>query len=245
MKHPANALIALLLLFTAVTVQAVTLNENFDLALSAEVVSDYRSRGQSQTLGDPALQASATLSHNSGLYAGVWTSNVDFGFDIKTRQEIDYYAGYFWQINDDISLDVGYAKYAYEKSGGLNYAETYAIFSAYGVQLGHQYSDNFGANQEDSYSWTYLGYETSLPLETTLSLRYGLVDYKDEVLISSSGNTSSRYHEWEAKVSKELVGLNWGLSYVDTNISDSECASYLGFDDVCEATVVASVGKSF
>jgi len=47
------------------------------------------------------------------------------------------------------------------------------------------------------------------------------------------------------RVSKELVGLNWGLSYVDTDISDSECASYLGFDDVCEATVVASVGKSF
>lgn len=71
------------------------------------------------------------------------------------------------------------------------------------------------------------------------------MDYKDEVLISNSGNTNSRYNEWEAKISKELLGLNWGLAYVDTNISDSECANYLGFDDICDATVVASVSKSF
>lgn len=127
----------------------------------------------------------------------------------------------------------------------LNYAETYAILSAYGVKLGHQYSDNFGGDQEDSYSWTYLGYETNLPLDTTLSLHYGQVDYKDNVLVSNSGNTRSRYNEWEAKVSKELLKLSWSLAYVDTDISDSECANFLGFDDVCEATVVASVGKSF
>ncbi len=243
MKYLATASAFLSLFIPVISAQAVSLNENFDLALSAEVVSDYRSRGQSQTLGDPALQGSATLSHSSGLYTGVWTSNVDFGFDTKTRQEIDYYAGYFWQINDDVSLDVGYAKYAYENQASFNYAETYAILSAYGVQLGHQYSSDFGGDQ--SYSWTYLGYETSLPMDVGLSLRYGQVDYKDEVLISNSGNTNSRYNEWEAKISKELLGLNWGLAYVDTNISDSECANYLGFDDICDATVVASVSKSF
>lgn len=118
-----SLLATLLLLVAAVPAQAITLNDHLDLSLTAEVVSDYRSRGQSQTLGDPAIQASASLSHSSGLYAGVWTSNVDFGFDIKTRQEIDYYAGYFWQVNDNISLDVGYAKYAYENSGNLNVSE--------------------------------------------------------------------------------------------------------------------------
>ncbi|MCU9105310.1 TorF family putative porin [Pseudomonas aeruginosa] len=222
MPSTSRSLLTLsLLCVTMAPVHAMTLNDHFDLSLSAEVVSDYRSRGQSQTLGDPALQASATLSHSSGLYAGIWTSNVDFGFDVKTRQEIDYYAGYFWQIEDGISLDVGYAKYAYEKSGGLNYSEVYAIFSAYGVKLGHQYSDNFGTGQEDSYSWTYLGYETSLPMDSSLSLRYGQVDYKDDVLVSSSGKARSRYNEWEARISKELLNLKWSLAYIDTDrVSD-------------------------
>jgi hypothetical protein len=30
-----------------------------------------------QTMGDPAAQLDLMLSHASGLYAGVWTSNVD------------------------------------------------------------------------------------------------------------------------------------------------------------------------
>lgn len=231
------------LLGLSMTANAVTLNKDFDLSLTAEVVSDYRSRGQSLTLGDPALQASAALSHSSGLYMGIWTSNVDFGYDVRTRQEIDYYAGYFWQISDKVGLDMGYAKYAFEKSGHLNFAETYAILSAYGTHFGYQYSSDFAGNQ--AYSWTYLGYETSVPSGVVLSLHYGQVDYKDDVLASNSGNTRSRYHEWEAKISKEVFGLNWGLAYVGTDISDAECVSYLGFDDVCEGSLVASIGKSF
>lgn len=51
------------------------------------------------------------LSHVSGAYLGGWTSHVNFGYDWEnddnygTRQEVDYYAGYYWQINDNISLD--------------------------------------------------------------------------------------------------------------------------------------------
>lgn len=41
------------------------------------------------------------------------------------------------------------------------------------------------------------------------------------------------------------VGHRLIAKVVDTNISDSECANYLGFDDICDATVVASVSKSF
>ena len=74
------------------------------LIVTPAVFSDYRSSGISQTLGDPAAQLNVMLSHASGLYAGVWTSNVDFGHDDEARQELEYYAGYYWQINDNISL---------------------------------------------------------------------------------------------------------------------------------------------
>src|SRR3546814_13206433 len=46
---------------------------------SAAVVSDYRFRGVSQTGEDAAIQGSIGISHESGLYAGVWGSSVDLG----------------------------------------------------------------------------------------------------------------------------------------------------------------------
>lgn len=231
------------LLATSIPAQAIPLSDSLELTLTAEAVSDYRSRGQSQTLGDPALQASATLAHDSGLYLGAWASNVDFGNDLKTRLEVDYYAGYFWQIHDEVSLDLGYVKYAYSKEGQLNYAESYAILSAYGVQLGHQYASDYAGDQ--AYSWSYLGYETSLPADIGLALRYGLVDYKDELLVSRSGSTRSTYNEWEVKLTKDFIGATWGIAYVDTDMSKAECDNFLGYDDLCDATAVASVSKSF
>lgn len=71
------------------------------------------------------------------------------------------------------------------------------------------------------------------------------MDYKDDVLVSSSGKARSRYNEWDARISKELLNVKWSLAYIDTDISDSECTSFLGFDDVCDATIVASIGKVF
>ncbi len=61
------------------------------------------------------MQGGATLLHSSGLYIGAWTSNVDFGGGFDTRQEREYYAGYYWQATDAISLDLGYIKYDYPK----------------------------------------------------------------------------------------------------------------------------------
>ena len=93
--------------------QAIPLNDDFSVQVDLTLASDYRTRGISQTLNDPAVQAGTTLAHSSGLYVGVWSSNVDFGGGLKTRQELDYYAGWLWQATDAVSLDVGYLKYAY------------------------------------------------------------------------------------------------------------------------------------
>ncbi|HEJ2038104.1 TPA: hypothetical protein SLV77_006250 [Pseudomonas aeruginosa] len=58
-------------------------------------------------------------------------------------------------------------------------------------------------------------------MDSSLSLRYGQVDYKDDVLVSSSGKARSRYNEWEARISKELLNLKWSLAYIDTDrVSD-------------------------
>ena len=226
--------------------QAIVLNDDFSVLVDLTLASDYRTRGISQTLNDPAAQAGVTLVHSTGLYVGAWTSNVDFGGGLKTRQEVDYYGGWLWEATDDINLDIGYLKYTYPKESQFNQSEVYGILSVYGVKLGAYYSDDApGIDSEQNSMYTYVGYETQLPYDTGLKLRYANMDFKDPYLYSSSGHAEDSYREWEVKLTHELAGAMLGLSYIDTDLSKSQCTSNWGFDDVCGATVVASVSKSF
>lgn len=243
MKLKFKLAATLLLLSPCAMVSAVQLNDDFTLALNAGVFSDYWSRGVSQTKGDPAIQASATLSHSSGLYAGIWSSNVDFGHGSKTRQEIDYYLGYFWQATDAISLDVAYYKYEYPKQSLSNYTEYYAKLTAYGFNVGGYYSDDLFENQ--SYLYSFVGYTAQLPHEVKLDLTYGEVDYKDPLFVNGSGQTRDSYNLWLAKFSKPLLGFVWSAAYGDTNLSRQECMSVNGYDDICSSTIIFGVEKSF
>lgn len=226
--------------------QALPVNDDFAVLVDLTLASDYRTRGISQTQNDPALQGAVTLAHSSGLYLGAWSSNVDFGGGLNTRQEVDYYAGWLWQATDAVSLDLGYLKYSYPKESQFNQGETYAILSVYGVKFAAYYSDDApGLDSQQNTLYSYVGYETQLPYDTGLKLRYGNMDFKDPYLYSASGDTQDAYREWEIKLTHELAGVLLGLSYIDTDLSRSQCTSNWGFDDVCSATVVASISKSF
>lgn len=235
------------LLLTPLACQAVQLNDSLAVQLDLSLVSDYRSRGISQTQNNPAIQAGATLQHASGLYIGTWTSNVDFGYDSRTRQEVDYFAGWYWEASEAVNLDLGYLKYSYPKQNEYNQSEVYAALSVYGVKLGGYYSNDasnaYGDKQDTFYS--YLGYETLLPLDVGLKLRYGHMDYKDPTFWSRNEESTNSYNEWEVKLVRDFIGVTWGLSYVDTSLSKTQCASSYGFKDVCSASLIASVSKLF
>ena len=238
--------------------QALELSDNFVLTIAPVLVSDYRTSGISQTRGDPAAQLAMTLSHSSGLYAGIWTSNVDFGYDSSTRQEIEYYGGYFWQISDDISLDTFYTKYEFPRESQYNQSDIQSTLDVYGVLLGAKYASNMkGPDYEDEqgnlrtgkkdedFSSVFIGYRTVLPAEISLEARYEYVDYKDDVFFSDNGSSRADYYDWEIKLSRDFVGITWGLSYIDTDLSKTECLSFTGYDDLCSATLVASAGMTF
>ena len=226
--------------------QAIVLNDDFSVLVDLTLASDYRTRGISQTHNDPAVQAGVTLAHSTGLYVGAWSSNVDFGGGLKTRQEVDYYGGWLWEATEDVNLDIGYLKYTYPKESQFNQSEVYGILSVYGVKLGAYYSDDApGIESKQNSLYSYVGYETQLPYDTGLKLRYGNMDFKDPHLYSSSGHAEDSYREWEVKLTHELAGVMLGLSYIDTDLSKSQCTSNWGYDDLCSATVVASVSKSF
>ena len=109
----------------------------FSTSASVAMSSDYVWRGYSQTDNEPAISGSFDLGHSSGLYAGTWASNVDFGDE--TSMEIDIYAGFASEIGDTgISYDVGILRYIYPDED-YDWNEVYLSlgFGPFSVSVAH------------------------------------------------------------------------------------------------------------
>mgnify|MGYP001475275898 CR=1 FL=1 len=135
---------------TFASLAALSSGAEADLSATVTVASDYMFNGVSQTMNDPALQASLDYSADSGLYVGSWTSNVDYGDN--TEQELDFYIGQFSQLSDTLSLDYGIAYYTYHGGSGTsdyNYPEVYAKLGV---------ANDWGQSEVNTwYSWDYFG----------------------------------------------------------------------------------------
>lgn len=232
--------------FSAVSMSSLAAAESFDSAagkfdvsMTATLASDYIWRGQSQTAGHGAIQGSLDVSHESGLYAGIWASNVDdFAFPSTDPDkggadiEIDYYVGYGHSFTDDISVDLSLAKYTYPEANGWNGYEVIPSITAYGFTLGHKYGVETGVHP--TYTWA--GYEYELPYEVTISATYGVTDLKQG---------GDDYNDWSLGLSKTFVGLDVSLTYTDTNIAGDVCEATYGKDDYCDSNLTVAVSKSF
>lgn len=97
--------------------------------LSGTLASDYLYNGVTQTDGDPALQVTLTKNFNEGWYAGAFASNVDFGDD--TWLELDAFGGRYWQLNEQLGIELGALYYTYHGEGSdANYGEATAALYA-------------------------------------------------------------------------------------------------------------------
>ncbi len=250
LKALSQAVIAASLVSGATLAQAEE-EKGFEIAGNIALVTDYRFRGVSQTDGGPAVQGGFDVEHKSGLYAGVWGSNIDFGPGVDASMEIDYYVGIAGDITDKVSYDAGWIWYDYPQgdgnSGGvaqnLDYYEWYASVSTMGVTLGMAYTPEFTADL-NSYNYYYVDYSVGLPQDISLDLHYGISDYDD----SANGNGgdgdngfgSEHDDDWSVGLSKDLFGVSFGLSWVDTNIGKTAC----GGTNNCSGQVVFSISKS-
>ncbi|ATC84635.1 MULTISPECIES: TorF family putative porin [Pseudoalteromonas] len=125
---------------------STTVSANWSTTITA--ASDYTFNGVTQTDSDPAIQASLDYAFDSGVYAGAWASNVDFGDD--TDFELDAYLGKYVQLTDTVSADYGIAYYTYQgNNSDGNYAEAYTKFG---------YASEYGQTELNFwYSWDYFG----------------------------------------------------------------------------------------
>ncbi len=145
------------------------------------VVSNYMWRGTTQTGDDAAVQGGLDYAHSSGFYAGTWASNIDWGDG--GAYELDVYAGYGGNINEDFSWDVNAIYYAYPSSNTRD-----SDFSEIGLSgtwkwftLGVAYTI-YGANDDGLFDngdiYYYGGFEYGeLPFGLSFEAHAGYYDF--------------------------------------------------------------------
>lgn len=231
-----------------------------ELSGNVSFTTDYKFRGISQNDTAPAIQGGLDLNFDSGFYAGVWGSMVDFDDPDSSdaRLEVDYYVGYSGNINEDLSYDIGYIYYDYPGSDettfaltgkrDLDYQEVALSLSWKDLTVGVNYSDDYWL-ETGKFFYLYSDYSFSLPEGFSLDLHVGLnkFEFEDddsnpkdaEHAFLTDGKDS--YTDYSITLSKSWQGLDFGLSLVDTNLDEDECAG----TDWCDSSVIFSISKSF
>ena len=218
---------------------------------SATIATDYRLRGVSQTDENPAVQAAITVTHKSGIYGGVWASNLaGWGTFGGANMELDFIAGYKAKLNDSATLDAGVTLYAYP--GGASkttYFEPFAKLSgttgplkllagvAYAPKqqaLGKWYVDGTAAaagiytDPGDKEDNLYVWGDGALALKGTPLTAKAHIGYSkgNDGLgpNATSAAPTGEYLDWSLGVNATWRNLTLNVSYVDTNISRREAA---------------------
>jgi uncharacterized protein (TIGR02001 family) len=177
------------------------------LTVTPTIATDYDFRGVSQTEAtpdrgdvlpfDPAFQLGATYAFESGLYASIWGSNVDFSYDdgeggtvnSKPDIEIDYSVGFAGgDAAESFGYDLGVIYYTYPSASSYNTFEVYAGLSK-GIFSGKLwYSDDYASTNNSGF---YLEGNAGIPLpmDFTLLAHVGMADlqHSDSVTDYSIG----------------------------------------------------------
>jgi len=120
-------------------------------SVSANVsfTSDYIWRGMTQS-DCPAIQGGFDYAAESGFYAGIWGSNVNF--NDGAGSELDYYFGYGFEAGA-IGVDLGYVAFDYpDNTDGLDFEE---------IVIGLSYADfglTFALGQDGAPDYTEVSY---------------------------------------------------------------------------------------
>lgn len=233
--------------------EAPALPFGLEFSGSAAITTDYRFRGVTQTENDPAVQVGFQLDHASGLYAGVWGSNVNFKYDDKhdveqtAHLELDPYIGYsktFDNVAGKPTVDVGIWYYGYPGNGDNNFVEYYAGVGFEGlVAEGDALSsyvyytdDNLGSGND---AW-YLNTSYSMPFGAGFGgvVAVGFSDVK----VKGADNV----WDWKAGVTyefKSIDGFGAELAAIGTN-TDTKDQSH-AFKRGVETGAVFTLTKSF
>ena len=193
--------------------------------------SNYIFRGLTQTNEKPAIQGGFDYSHSSGLYAGVWGSNVSWFSDSfagnSNSIELDFYGGYRPTFNDFFA-DIGILRYEYPGSysalpTGVVEPNTTEVYLAGGwktisLKYSHSLDDTFGVC--DAKGTYYLDLTGSWPIgDFSILGHIGRQKFKGSC--NGGDNNVGTYKDWKIEGAWSFA-KDWTLAagYTDTDAGD-------------------------
>ncbi|MGR3714012.1 MAG: TorF family putative porin [Shimia sp.] len=189
--------------------------QDWTWSYGADMTSNYIWAGQTQSDGGFAFQPWVTLENN-GFYVTFWGSTVDYGAGDPDNWELDLYAGYYGDINENLSYDVGLARYAYDSS-------YYANSEVYG-SLTYAFDNSIALTGYVAYDWEN---------ENTQYYVKAAYDINDKISVSA------RYGEAESADTDYFWDIGGSYAFNDTISMDLR---YHGTDGMVGGSVIEDEG---
>lgn len=193
---------------------------DFDLQLGAS--SEYVRQGIKESSSTPTLHAGLTYSHQSGLYAGGWVTQMNRRKD-KTQAEVDYYAGWYLPITTQVATDIGYTRYTFHGdkiTDPMAYGEGFFNLLLWdSLTLGYRHSDNFKDSDEElqtlEVAQSFIGEEFSFELSMR---QYRFLKLSEQANFGSSNQDD--YFHFRMGVARTFADSDISLSLERTNLND-------------------------
>jgi uncharacterized protein (TIGR02001 family) len=226
---------------------------------NANVTTDYKFRGISQTNAGPAFQGGFDAAFSNGFYVGNWNSNINNLGAGSSGLEMDFYGGYAGSFANGIGYDVGALYYFYEGFspavngpdadtlevyGKLSYANAYA-------KLSYAVSDDYFAftaanGSTDLGGSTYLDLGYTLPLSDSLSLtaHYGITSFdKDLPNLRTGVGGVDTYADYSLAATYALSPkYSVTAAYIET---DNDAQAIFNNDDITDGSLVVTFSAKF
>ena len=217
------------------------------------LTTDYMFRGLTQTWGGPAIQGGGDLTMKNGFAAGFWASSISDKSYPGASLELDVYANYGAQINDDWSWRVGLYSYLYPNgnlddvglpSRSFNTVEANAslTWKWLTVKYSDSLTDYFGIDTEqgyrgDSKGTGYLELDAAVPFndQWSLALHAGHTNVSTRLAVPlADGEDDPDYNDLGATL-KYQFNPHWsaslGATYADNHAFYGHTASFANAND--------------
>lgn len=211
-----------------------------DVSATAGFVTDYYFRGIK--LGDAGAYGSVDYSAG-GFYAGVWA--IDYGVDgddASDAVEYDLYAGYAFEFENGVSVDLSVTQYEYTDVADSETDISLTVgFGAFSVNYTDVSDDNADADGEEGIDYDATVYSISWAGEV-FGATYGHYEIDESKATIAAIDDVTEYDWIEVTASGEVVGLDVTLAIGTTeNVEDAG-----GNDDAgSDGYILLDVSKSF
>ena len=215
--------------------------------------TQYYARGLRQTdEGTPAVQGSLEYNHSSGVYLGVWGSNVsDDVIGNGASVELDFSAGYRGTIGGPkFTYDLGLVYYyypGYDQRTRANAVQYDADWLDFKVATGYDfgvaqtmltvlYSPEY---QYESGAALYIAGDVTIPVGTSFSI---FLHAGQQWIDNEARFGYKDFFEYGVGVGTNLVGLDLKLQYIATTLDKGDVPAGSGGE---RDALVFTVSKAF